>query len=54
MISIHYSWFIFVPIVIILIYYTFVKEYEGWELERPIFLFLLLLFIAIFGGIFWY
>ena len=60
MISVHYSWFIFLPIVLVLFYLIAKGDddssnaYYSFDLITPFWILILILFIAFFGGIFWW
>lgn len=53
MISVHWSWLVFVPIVILLLIGIASNE-GGLDLTGPFFFILLIIFISIWGGIFWW
>lgn len=55
MISIdYYTLFIFVPIVVVLMYLIFKELDDYYPFKSVFYFFILILFIAIFGGIFWW
>lgn len=57
MITLHWQWLVFIPAVVILLYLIFRDDESsgiGAGLDRLMWLFALIVFIAVWGGVFWW
>lgn len=57
MINIHWQWLIFIPVIIVLLYLVFRDDGSsgiGAGLDKVLWLFALIGFVAVWGGIFWW